>query len=90
MGACEDCYPEYWKQEEDMSIEKQICDIVSDSVGHEVKRSDNLKSIGADSLNLTEIMIDVEEKFELTISDSEFTELKTIDDIITFIEKKKC
>jgi acyl carrier protein len=71
------------------NVEEQVCLIVSGSIGNSVKRSDNLKMIGIDSLNMTEIMIDIEEKFELTITDSEWAELKTINDIITFIEGKK-
>jgi acyl carrier protein len=70
-------------------IEEQVCLIVEMAIGNKVKRSDNLKLVGADSLTMTEIMLDVEERFEIVVSDKEWAELRTVDDIITYIDGEK-
>lgn len=53
--------------------------------------SDNaviLTDLGADSLDLVEILNTMEEKLHITISDEEAAEIKTIKDAADFLEKK--
>ena len=44
------------------------------------------KDLGADSLDTVEIIMDVEETFQLTIKDSDLETISTVGDIITYLE----
>jgi acyl carrier protein len=43
------------------------------------------KDIGADSLDVVELVMALEEEFGVTISDSDFDEIKTVGDVIRYI-----
>ncbi|UWD34123.1 phosphopantetheine-binding protein [Mesomycoplasma molare] len=49
----------------------------------------NIYSIGVDSLDLVEMITDVEEELNISILDEELTKLETIKDVITLLENKK-
>lgn len=50
----------------------------------------NLKEdLGADSLDLVEIVMEMEEKFGISIPDSDISKVKTIGDAIAYIESHK-
>jgi len=44
--------------------------------------------LGADSLDLAEIVMEIEEEFDLDIPEGEETGIKTIADAVAYIEKK--
>ena len=44
--------------------------------------------LGADSLDLAEIVMEIEDEFDLDIPDGEEEGIKTIGDAVTYIEKK--
>jgi len=46
------------------------------------------KDLGADSLDLVEIVMALEEKFSIEISDEEATTLKTISDVLEYLKGK--
>ncbi len=45
--------------------------------------------LGADSLDLVEILMALEEEFNISIPDEVIPEIKTITDIVKYIEKNK-
>ena len=45
--------------------------------------------LGADSLDAVELNMALEEAFEITIPDEELANFKTVQDIVTYIEKNK-
>ncbi|CRG98791.1 acyl carrier protein, putative [Plasmodium relictum] len=47
------------------------------------------KDLGADSLDLVELIMALEEKFNITISDADALKINTVQDAIDFIEKNK-
>jgi len=47
----------------------------------------SLVELGLDSLDQAELMIDLEEKYDIEISDEEASKLLTVGDIIDFLEK---
>ncbi len=47
-----------------------------------------IEDLGADSLDIVEMLMAVEEKFGITVSDEEAMQLRTIRDVADFIEKK--
>ena len=56
----------------------------------EVKEDSNLiADLGMESLDLVDLVVAFEEKYEITIDDKDFKKLQTVKDIVTYIEKKK-
>lgn len=52
-----------------------------------VSESTNIfDDLGADSLDMVELMMSVEEEFNITINDSDAQSFKTIGDVIAYIE----
>lgn len=49
--------------------------------------SDLQKDFGADSLDAVEIMMSVEDAFDITIDDEDLLEIRTVNDIVQYIEK---
>lgn len=47
-----------------------------------------IEELGADSLDLVEIVMTIEEEFDIKIDDSAIEDLKKVGDIITYIEQK--
>jgi len=45
--------------------------------------------LGADSLDLVELVMDLEEHFKIEISDEESQNFKTVSDVVRYIESKK-
>jgi len=67
-------------------IREIICtqlDIEPDKVTMDASVTDNL---GADSLDLVELVMSIEEEFDLEVPDSEIENLKTVGDIVRYIE----
>ncbi|WP_334687119.1 phosphopantetheine-binding protein [Mycoplasmopsis felis] len=50
--------------------------------------NDNIRSLGVDSLDLAELVIEAEEKFNISISDAEILKLEFVKDIIELIQNK--
>jgi len=48
-----------------------------------------LEDLGADSLDFVELLMALEDEFNVTISDEEAKELKTVADVLAFIEKNQ-
>ena len=49
--------------------------------------SEIVKDLGADSLDLVEMLLSLEENFGVTISDEETENIKTVKDIVELIDK---
>ena len=47
-----------------------------------------IEELGADSLDLVEIVMTIEEEFDIKIDDSVIEDLKKVGDIITYIEQR--
>ncbi len=45
-----------------------------------------LEDLGADSLDLVELLMTLEDEFNVTVSDDEAIKLKTVEDIVKIIE----
>lgn len=54
-----------------------------------IKLETELTALGVDSLKLLTIISDLEEKFNVSISDKELQALNTIKDLLEVIEKNK-
>lgn len=76
-----------------MSLENEVIDIVVEQLGVDKEDVSADKSfvedLNADSLDLTELIMTFEERFGIEISEKEAEGLKTVGDVITYIEKRK-
>lgn len=51
--------------------------------------SDIIKELGLDSLDIVDMLMKVEETFGVAIDDSDVVEMKTVADVVRFIENAK-
>lgn len=74
-------------------IEKEIVDIVVEQLGVDPEEVTPEKSfvedLNADSLDQTELIMTFEERLDFEISEEEAQTLKTVGDVIKFIQKKR-
>ncbi len=73
-----------------MSTEQQVIDIVVEQLGvdrNEVTTEKSfIEDLNADSLDLTELIMTFEEKFGCEISEEQAEKLKTVGDVIHYIQ----
>jgi acyl carrier protein len=76
-----------------MSIEEKVIEIIVEQldVTREecVPEASFIEDLGADSLDLVELIMAMEENFGIEISDEELQKIRTIQDAIHYIKKKK-
>jgi len=76
-----------------MSIEKEVIDIVVEQLGVDAAdvtlEKSFVEDLNADSLDLTELIMTFEERFGFEISEAEAEKLKTVGDVVKYIQEKK-
>ena len=76
-----------------MAIDNEVIEIVAEQLGRDPSEITEDKSffedLDADSLDLTELVMTLEEKFEIEINDETAEKLKTVGDVIHFINDIK-
>ena len=74
-------------------IERRVHDILMDKLAvdsHELKDDAHIvEDLGADSLDLAELMMEIESEFNISISDDEGAKVKTVFDLIEIVGAKK-
>jgi acyl carrier protein len=71
------------------AIEEKVIDIIVDKLG--VERSEVtpeavfVDDLGADSLDLVELIMAMEEEFGMEIADEDAEKLRTVQDVISFV-----
>lgn len=50
------------------------------------ENTDVVNDLGADSLDVVELMMSIEDEFGLMIEDEEIAEMKTVGDVVNYIE----
>ena len=76
-----------------MAAEQEVIDIVVEQLG--VDKGDVsldksfVEDLNADSLDLTELIMTFEERFGIEISEEEAEKLKTVGDVVNYLEKTK-
>jgi acyl carrier protein len=80
-------------QEKTVSIEKEVIDIVTEQLGVDAAdvtlEKSFVEDLNADSLDLTELIMTFEERFGFEVSEEEAEKLKTVGDVVSYIQKKK-
>lgn len=76
-----------------MAIFDEIKEVVVEQLnvnGDEVKpESKFVEDLGADSLDVVELVMALEEKFDLEIPDDEAEKISTVDDVVKYIDANK-
>lgn len=74
-----------------MSTENKVKDIVADQLEVAVEKltmETTFEDIDADSLDIVELVMALEEEFDLEISDQEIENINTVGDVVKYIESK--
>lgn len=76
-----------------MALEQEVIDIVVEQLGvdkEDVSLSKSfVEDLNADSLDLTELIMTLEERFGCEISEEEAEKLKTVGDVVAYVQKIK-
>jgi acyl carrier protein len=74
------------------SVEERVIEIVCENLGvnkEQVTRSTSfIEDVGADSLDIVELVMELEEEFEITIPDDQAEKIKTVGEAIDYIERE--
>jgi len=74
-----------------VSIEDKVKKIIADQLevdGDKLKGETTFEDIDADSLDIVELVMALEEEFDLEISDQEIENIKSVGDVIEYIGSK--
>lgn len=73
-----------------MSVEKKVKEIVAEQLGKDAKEVTNeasfIDDLGADSLDIVELVMAMEDEFGIEIPDEEAEKIKTVKDVIEYIK----
>ncbi len=76
-----------------MNIEQKVIEIIADFLDIEVEEikveSDLKEDLQADSLDFVELIMELEEEFDFEADEDKLAGLKTVGDVIKFIEENK-
>jgi len=75
------------------TIEEKVIEIIMEQLDVTkeecVPEAAFIDDLGADSLDIVELVMAMEENFAIEISDDELMKIRTIQDVIDFIKKKR-
>lgn len=77
----------------DKTVEQKVCDIVVEQLGVKPEQvtpeAKFIEDLGADSLDVVELVMALEEEFGNEIPDEEAEKLTTVGDVIKYIEDSR-
>ena len=68
-------------------MEKRLLEILSYYLEGELSLYTNIKDYNINELDITDIMMDIEDEFEVSIDYDEFNNLNTIKEILEYLQK---
>jgi len=75
------------------SVEARVKEIVCEQLGvsedEVTPEASFIEDLGADSLDIVELVMALEEEYEMEISDEDAEKIKTVQDVIHYIERRK-
>jgi len=75
------------------AVETRVKEIVCEQLGvgdEEVTpQASFIDDLGADSLDIVELVMALEEEYEIEISDEDAEKIKTVQDVVTYVEGHK-
>jgi len=74
------------------TIEERVKNIICDQLAVEAEKvtakASFIEDLGADSLDIVELVMTMEEEFDLDIPDEDAEKIKTVGDVVTYITSK--
>jgi acyl carrier protein len=80
------------RQKRNKNIESSIKEIISFYVGaplKDISLTDSIESLGGDSLDFVEIVLEIEDKFAVLIPAEDADKFKNIGELIRYVKKNK-
>ena len=74
-----------------MTIQERVKDVIAQQLGAEfdsIQRHTTMQDLGADSLDIVEVVMEIEEEFDITIPDSAFEKMENVGEIVDYVEGK--
>src|SRR5437588_12430978 len=85
--------PRFWEDSVVPSVEERVIEIVCENLGVNKEQVTSQTSfqedVGADSLDIVELVMELEEEFEITIPDDQAEKIKTVGEAIDYIEREQ-
>jgi acyl carrier protein len=82
-----------WEEVNDVSTFEKVRDIVVEQLGVEADdvaiESTFIDDLGADSLDIVELIMAFEEEFGIEIPDEAAEKIKTVQDVVSYIDQNK-
>ena len=82
----------FYKEEVFMTLEEKVISIIMEQldVTREecVPEASFIDDLGADSLDLVELIMEMEETFDVQIADNELEKIRTIKDVLDYLKNK--
>lgn len=79
-------------KEEGMTVNPKVKDIIVEQLGVDPEKvkpeASFIDDLGADSLDIVELVMAMEEEFDLEIPDEDAETLKTVQDVASYLTKK--
>ncbi len=73
-----------------MSVDKRVKEIVAEQLGRDVNEVTDgasfIDDLGADSLDIVELVMAMEDEFGIEIPDEEAEKIKTVKDVVEYIK----
>ena len=73
-----------------MSVDKRVKEIVAEQLGRDVNEVTNeasfIDDLGADSLDIVELVMAMEDEFGIEIPDEDAEKIKTVKDVVEYIK----
>jgi acyl carrier protein len=77
----------------DKSIEEKVKEIIVEQLGVNPEQvtpnASFIEDLGADSLDIVELVMALEEEYEMEISDEDAEKIRTVGDVVKYIEEHK-
>lgn len=70
-----------------MNIKNTIISEIEKKLKKKININSTAKDLGIDSLEMLNYIVEIEEKFEIKISDDDLFKIETISDLILIVEK---
>lgn len=75
--------------EVEAKVREIICEQLGVSEGDVTPDASFIEDLGADSLDIVELVMALEEEYDMEISDEEAEKIRTVQDVVNYIESHK-